>query len=84
MPRFVKFLLFELLAIVIALGAHFCLLQFVAPILDLNELIEWIIATCASFVLYLVAGYLFNHLIVSLFLTFNIYNAPFAFAHTGD
>jgi len=64
MPRFVKFLLFELLAIVIALGAHFCLLQFVAPILDLNELIEWIIATCASFVLYLVAGYLFNHLIV--------------------
>ena len=64
MPRFVKFLLFELLTIVIALGAHFCLLQFVAPILDLNELIEWIIATCASFVLYLVAGYLFNHLIV--------------------
>ncbi|MBR3675010.1 MAG: hypothetical protein IKN69_02580 [Bacilli bacterium] len=64
MPRFVKFLLFELLTIVIALGAHFCLLQFVAPILDLNELIEWIIATCASFVLYLVAGYFFNHLIV--------------------
>ena len=64
MPRFVKFLLFELLTIVIALGAHFCLLQFVAPILDLNELIEWIIATCTSFVLYLVAGYLFNHLIV--------------------
>ena len=64
MPRFVKFLLFELLTIVIALGAHFCLLQFVAPILDLNELIEWIIATCASFVRYLVAGYLFNHLIV--------------------
>ena len=64
MPRFVKFLLFELLTIIIALGAHFCLLQFVAPILDLNELIEWIIATCASFVLYLVAGYLFNHLIV--------------------
>ncbi len=64
MPRFVKFLLFELLTIVIALGAHFCLLQFVAPILDLNELIEWIIATCASFVLYLVAGYLFSHLIV--------------------
>lgn len=64
MPRFVKFLLFELLTIVIALGAHFCLLQFVAPILDLNELIEWIIATCASFVLYLVVGYLFNHLIV--------------------
>lgn len=64
MPRFFKFLIFELLTIIIALGAHFCLLQFVAPLLDLGELIEWIIATAASFVLYLVAGYLFNHLIV--------------------
>ena len=64
MPRFLKFVIFELITIIIALGAHYALLQFVAPILDLDEMIEWAIMTGAAFVLYLIAGYLFNHLIV--------------------
>ena len=64
MPLFFKFLIFELLTIIIALGAHYCLLQFVAPILELEEILEWAIATGAAFVLYLIVGYLFNHLIV--------------------
>lgn len=64
MPRLLKFIIFELLAIIIAWGVHFCLLQFVMNLIDLNELVEWLIATAASFVLYLVAGYLFSHLIV--------------------
>ena len=64
MPRFLGFLIFELIALIIALGAQFALLKWVMPMFDLGELIEWIIATGAGFVLYLVAGYLFNHLIV--------------------
>ena len=64
MPRFLGFLIFELITLIIALGAQFALLKWVMPMLDLGELVEWIIATGAGFVLYLVAGYLFNHLIV--------------------
>ena len=64
MPRFVKFLIFELIAIIIALGAQYCLLEFVLKSIELEELIKWLAATGAGFVLYLVAGYLFSHLIV--------------------
>lgn len=64
MPRLLKFIIFELLTIIIAWGVHFCLLQFVMNLIDLGELYEWLIVTGAAFVLYLVAGYLFNHLIV--------------------
>ena len=64
MPLVLKFIIFELITLIIALGAHFCLLQFVAPLMELNEVLEWAIMTVGAFVLYLVAGYLFNHLIV--------------------
>lgn len=64
MPLVLKFIIFELITLIIALGAHFCLLQFVAPLMELDEVLEWAIMTVGAFVLYLVAGYLFNHLIV--------------------
>ena len=64
MPRFVKFLIFELIAIIIALGTQYCLLEFVLKSIEFEELIKWLAATGAGFVLYLVAGYLFSHLIV--------------------
>ena len=64
MPLVLKFIVFELITLIIALGAHFCLLQFVAPLMELDEVLEWAIMTVGAFVIYLVAGYLFNHLIV--------------------
>ena len=64
MPRFVKFLIFELIALIIVYGTHFCLLEFVLKTIDLHDFMKWSIANTGGLVAYLVFGYSFSHLIV--------------------